>query len=430
MRVPLLTSSLLALTLLSTASAHTLSPRSRNATDDALMQCIYPISGAYGLLPRVLYYCTLILAIFGRNQEWLVIGALASGLAYAGTAAIHAMALATSRKYVFDLDIIGAWAVLSTGALAYITLINWSTTIRHSRAKVVMICWGCLVGIGLIFGRVEQYDTHLTPGETPCYSSEGNLLVSPVQLVDARFNCTYECFKVRKPMRDVYESVAIHRSMLTSPYSKYQSYLIGPVMFAAYAAISWDAREHSPSQMCTRLVMKFLSPKHHVEILKSIYNASSHRWYGGYFTLFNFVHRAPWSARKISLAVFLLPWVLLGLLVDFLCIPLMITNVVLNELLIARTGLPTNESPYSVGQWGPVVSSALVVVAAIINKILEVKERRQNAKDIPREEQHVPLPMKRDEPELEGQTSGVVMKSVKRQETLREIAEVGAVYKP
>ncbi|KAI9871057.1 MAG: hypothetical protein M1823_008556, partial [Watsoniomyces obsoletus] len=85
-----------------------------------LMNCVYAISGTYGLLPRLLYYVTLILAIFGRKQEWLIIGALVSALTYAGTSAVHQMALISGRAHIYDLDILGAWAILSTGSLAFI----------------------------------------------------------------------------------------------------------------------------------------------------------------------------------------------------------------------------------------------------------------------------------------------------------------------
>src|ERR1700754_2001180 len=99
------------------------------------VNCVYAISGSYGLLPRLLYYVTLVFAIFGRRTEWLIIGALVSALTYAGTTAIHIFALVASKSPVFDLDIMAAWAVLSTGALAYIGIIHWSTTLRDSRAK-------------------------------------------------------------------------------------------------------------------------------------------------------------------------------------------------------------------------------------------------------------------------------------------------------
>lgn len=406
-------------------------PEAANTTvhDANFMLCIYPISGAYGLLPRLLYYATLVLAIFGRSQEWLVIGALASALTYAGTAAIHAITLCTSRQIVFDLDISGAWAVLSTGALAYITFINWSTTLRHSRARIVMVCWGALVGIGLIFGRAELYDMKLSPGEPECRSSTGELLSKPFQLIDPNFNCTYQCFSARKPLREQSETIAIPKSVLSGKNSRLSLIMVGPVMFAAYAAISWDAREHSPSQVNTRMVMSYLDPKHHAEITKSIYTAASEKWYGGYFALFSYVHRARWSVRKWILSFLAMPWFALALALDLLCIPLLITNIILNEINLLGSSLPTNEPPFAIGQWGPVVSSLLIVIAAIINRSLEIRDTRKRAPDIPREDSHVVSVAKQDVGELEGQTSGVVVQNIARQETLKDMEQILAASK-
>jgi hypothetical protein len=406
------------------------SPPTNDTTQDTtLMLCIYPVSGTYGVLPRFLYYLTLVLAIFGRSQEWLVMGALASALTYAGTAAIHAMTMCTSRKVVFDLDIQGAWAILSTGALAYITLINWSTTLRNSRARIVILCWGILVGVGLTFGRAERYDTELSQGEAACHSSDGVLLSLPSQLLDPSFNCTYECFSARKPLREQSETVAIPKAALTGKYSRLSFVLVGPVMFAACTAISLDTREHSPSQFLTRIVMSYLNPKHHAEITKSIYNAASESWYGGYFALFSYVHRERWSVRKLALSCLAIPWFMLGLALDLLCIPLLITNVILNEINLLAAKLPTNEPPFAIGQWGPIVSALLVVIAAIINRGLEVRENRKAAPDIPREDQHTVFVTMQDLGELEGQTSGTTLRTMGRQETLKDMEQIVPVPK-
>jgi hypothetical protein len=395
------------------------------ATDPTVhdaMLCVYPLSGTYGLLPRLLYFATLVLAIFGRSQEWLVIGALASALTYAGTAAIHAAALCTSRKDVFDLDIHGTWAVLSTGALAYITLINWSTTLRNSRARIVLVCWGILVGLGLIFGRVQLYDSALSAGEPPCHSSRGELLSLPAQLLDPSFNCTYKCFSVQKPMRQQSDILAVPKTKLTNRFSDLGVILVGPVMYAAYTAISLDSREHTPSQFCTRLVFRYLSPDPHPEMTRSIYKASSESWYGGYFLLLSFVRKSKWSIRKFIISSLAVPWFLLGLVLDILCIPLLMTNVVLNELVILGSRLPTTEPPAAIGQWGQVVGAILVVMASIINKGLEIRERRRQALDIPREDVQMEGPRGEYDPgKLEEQTTGVVPKGLGRQETLKDM---------
>ncbi|ETI28365.1 hypothetical protein G647_00814 [Cladophialophora carrionii CBS 160.54] len=348
------------------------------------INCVYAISGTYGLLPRILYYVTLVFAIFGRRSEWLVIGALVSALTYAGTASIHIMALVTSKVDVFDLDIMAAWAVLSTGALAYIGIIHWSSTLRDSRARVVMICWGVLVGIGLVFGRAELFDTNLTPPEPACYSSTGMLLESRMQLIDPGFNCTYKCFDVTKPMREMSEILAVPQRVLDDSRYKTLTYvLVGPIQFAAYAAMSIDAQGHTPSQACVKIVMSYMiHPGHREQFAKTVYKASMEKWYGGYFALLGYVRRSRWTYKKWLICCFLLPWLLMGLIIDILCLPLMVINIVFNEVTLLEGGYPTNEANIAIGQWGPIVNSMLVLIAALINKGMEVWERRKKAKKL------------------------------------------------
>lgn len=347
------------------------------------INCVYPISGGYGLLPRILYYVTLVVAIFGRSQEWLIIGALVSALTYAGTAAIHVMVLVTSRAGIFDLDIMAAWAILSTGALGYIGIIHWSSTLRNSRAKVVMVCWGALIGISLIFGRSELFDTPMSPPEPACYSSQGKLLETPMELINRDFNCTYQCFSLEKPLRHRYEIQAVPHHLLDNQYTRLAVALVGPIQFAAYAAISFDSREHTPSVTCQRYVMGYMmSPRAREEMTKVVYKASLESWYGGYFVLLGYVLRVRWSYVKFLWASLLIPWLVLCLLIDLLCFPLMITNIVLNEITLLSGNFPVNEAIIAVGQWGPIVGSCLVVIAACINKILEMYEDQGKTKEL------------------------------------------------
>ena len=344
------------------------------------MNCVYSLSGTYGLLPRILYYCTLVFAIFGRSKQWLVIGALVSALTYAGTSAIHAMALVTSKADAFDLDVVGCWAILSTGAIAYIVMVHWSATLRNSRARLVMVMWGCLVGIGLMFSRSTLIDTPLSPSEPACYSSSGVLLRYPLQLVDPQFTCTYKCFSAQKPMRTPSQIIAVPHHVVKNQYSHLALVSVGPIMFAAYSAVSWDSREHSPSQILTRFVMSKLDPKHHAELVKHIYHASQEQWYGGYVALFLWTHRVKWSMTKFYIYTLAIPWWTLTMLIDIFCIPILIVNVVLNELNLLGSGFPLNETNNAIGQWGTVVSSLLVVYAACVNKGMEEWETRKSRK--------------------------------------------------
>ena len=350
----------------------------------AHVNCVYAISGTYGLLPRLLYYVTLIFAIFGRRSEWLIIGALVSALTYAGTAAIHVMALVTSKYGVFDLDIMAAWAVLSTGALAYIGIIHWSTSLRNSRARIVMICWGFLVGMSLVFGRAELFDTALAPPEPACYSSKGMLLESRMQLIDPEFNCTYKCFDMTSPMRHKSEIMAVpHRVLDNARYKTLTYALVGPIQFAAYAAMSLDAQQHTPSGACVKIIMSYMiHPGQRDEFAKTVYKASMEKWYGGYLALLGYVKRSRWTYKKWLICWLLLPWLIMGLIIDILCLPLMVINVVFNEMTLLEGGFPTNESNIAIGQWGPIVNSLLVVIAACINQGLVIWERRKKAKKL------------------------------------------------
>jgi hypothetical protein len=395
------------------------------------MSCVYAISGTYGLLPRILYYATLVFAIFGRTREWLIVGALVSALTYGGTSAIHQMALVTSRDPVYDLDILGAWAILSTGALAFIVMMHWSSTVRNTDAMLILIIWGVLVGVALIFGRAELFNTPLADPEPACYSSAGQLLVYPVELVSPLFNCTYKCFSAHTAMRQQSEVMAVPRKTLENYWTGLSVVLIGPIQFAAYAALSAMSLSRSPSGICTFIVMKYLEPQQHEEILKHIYEASENHIFGGYFALFHFARRSRWSARKAIIYFFTLPWFVMALVIDIFALPLMVINIVLNELSINKPQLPVNEANYAIGQWGPVAASVLVIIASLIRRgqmwygrrVETAKQRKEEAAKINTEPRHTTVETFELADGTEGQQVGVVKRGIGRVLTLKDTLE-------
>lgn len=407
---------LFACTLVAAASNQT---RPSDSKDDTIT-CVYPLSGQYGLLPRLLYYASLIFAILARRREWLVLGALASALSFAGTASIHGIALIRSRREVFDLDIYGVWAVLSTGALAYVSMLHWSSALHNFRARLVMVIWGCLIGLGLIFVRAAMFDA-ATGTEPACRSLDGSLLSSPLELPDARWNCTYKCFDVVKPMRERAETVAVStHPVMDGKYSGLQLILVGPIMFAAYISISPQFHGHTPSQIYMRAVFAvILKPSSRDELTKIVYTAASERWYGGYMLFLQFVPKDKVLWRKLLYLTTAIPWLALEFLMDVLSPVLLILNIILNELNIVGSGLPQNEAAFAIGQWGPCVSALLIVLASLINRAREMWEAREEAKnspDIPRNSQTL------ETFEL-GQVSGIIKQDPEHQETLRN-AEV------
>jgi len=55
--------------------------------------CTFPISGAYGFLNRLLYYCLLLFALLVRHSTWLCPAALGAAMTYSVGACVHTFAL-------------------------------------------------------------------------------------------------------------------------------------------------------------------------------------------------------------------------------------------------------------------------------------------------------------------------------------------------
>lgn len=364
-------------------------PRGHNDT----VVCVFPISGQYGLLPRVLYYVTLVFAIVGRHQTWLVLGALASALSYAGAASIHMIALVGSnKKPIYDLDILPVWAILTTGCLAFAALVNWSSTIRQSNSRVVFILWGALVGAGCLTGRGLLLDAD-SISEPACRSSKnGALLTNEFELLDPQFNCTYNCFGSKVPMRNFSELQAIPSNLLRGKFSAFVYVLMAPVLTAAHKSVSIDFRPHSPSERCRRLVMGYLDNSLNARLSQHVYDSACSTWYGGYFLLLQYSYRAKFRSnfkRRLGVIV-LCPLVLLELFLDMATPPIFVGNIIFNELKLINPQLPTEEGVASVGQWSPVVSAILVVIASIIDRSIEWygDRKRMNKSQESQEEAH------------------------------------------
>ncbi|OJD13126.1 hypothetical protein AJ78_06387 [Emergomyces pasteurianus Ep9510] len=322
-------------------------PDGYNASNTVM--CVFPISGQYGFLPRLLYYASLTFAILGRYQRWLVIGALASALSYAGSTAIHAMALVSSRKPVFDLDILAACAVLSTGCMAFVSLVHWSRAMRQSEARLVLVMWGVLVGIGCLFCRAELFDIR-SDAEPACRSGSGMLLMTPYQTVDPQFsNCTYKCFGTKAPMRDPSKITAIPTTYLSASYANLGTILLVPILAAAYKSIALNMHPHTPSEICTRFVMTQINSSLNVKLSQQV------------------------ITQHAQVAT---P-------------PLFITNIVVNEINLMKTSLPFDEEIASVGQWSPIVAATLVVMASVINKCMRTYGDRKCPKNVPEQLERV-----------------------------------------
>jgi hypothetical protein len=196
------------LTIVPAASASSL--LQYNATlDEGRVECIYPISGQYALLQRVLYYGLLLFSIVSRKTPWLVVGALGAAMTYAASGAVHATILAgISRNSLLDLDCLGIDAIVSVGSLVVTVFFHGSELLRESPARPVFQYWGLLMVVGTVCSVVVMLRDY--PSEERCISlpsdatntTEPVLLTSKVQLDLMQFNCTYAGFNTRQAFRD------------------------------------------------------------------------------------------------------------------------------------------------------------------------------------------------------------------------------------
>jgi hypothetical protein len=101
--------------------------------DGDRIMCAYQLSGNYCILNRALYYALICFSVIGHSHVWLIAGALASALTYSSTAAVHAAVLAVAtRNGIFDIDMLGTWAIVSVACMAVLPIFTLSSTIRES----------------------------------------------------------------------------------------------------------------------------------------------------------------------------------------------------------------------------------------------------------------------------------------------------------
>lgn len=171
--------------------------------------CAYPISDIYAPTPRYLYYCLLFMTFATLRHRWLSHTFLGAAVAYAASAAIHAIiiasrpakvakpaavavpfiaptsnltktvsALVTNTSSVIvqpdavELDIDPIMAVVVTAYLVGLPLQLWSRTMRSSNiARYLLILWNMCMLAGTICALVSWPLTNLAaPQYRFCYA--------------------------------------------------------------------------------------------------------------------------------------------------------------------------------------------------------------------------------------------------------------------
>ena len=151
-------------------------------------QCIFPISGQYGFLPRLLYYVLLIFSLILRKHTWLSTAALGTAMTFAASASVHAFALLVryarlAKDELQDTDLYAIFPILVAGSIMLTPILNFSTTVRKHEAHSVIIFWGVLLFCALVPTFFMVYEGF---GPSLAFSQ-----VATCEL-DVSKNCTFE----------------------------------------------------------------------------------------------------------------------------------------------------------------------------------------------------------------------------------------------
>ncbi|OBT77577.1 hypothetical protein VF21_04549 [Pseudogymnoascus sp. 05NY08] len=328
---------------------------SYNATYDAnSILCVYPLSGQYSLLNRLLYYALTVFAVVGHSHPWLVTGPLAYIMTYSSTAAVHALIMAVvSENGLLDIDVLGTWAIISIGCLAVLPIFTTSRAISESQYSPVFGFWGTLMSIGVICSLVSIHREY--PDELECRSSTNmQLLTSQAQLLDHTFNCSYTCFESSQPLRATSEIAIISKKAIFGYFPILQGSLALTGAFGVISALFGCIPMYRKSTEAElRDTIRRNQPSKRLETSKVARSKRSARKRAR-----DELDRGEYKPSTMTMC-----WTIIAVLSVAIVI-------ILNEVFIlAHDGrFESSEKPYAIGQWGPWVSVFLAAIAACMVK--------------------------------------------------------------
>ncbi|EEH05870.1 predicted protein [Histoplasma capsulatum G186AR] len=345
--------------------------------------CVFPMSGPYNLLQRILFYLLLVFAVLCRRQKWLVLGALASAMSYSGAAAIHGFLLASPAQNAIDLDIYGIFAITSSGAMLAAPLLNCSSTLIYAerRKRWIVILWGLLLVVGAIFTASCIHVNgagFITPKCIPradAASFHGSLFPSPSA------DCLYACGPETRLFRPKNDVVA-WPNYINRPKDITSIFLPATIIYI----FSWIVVE-----ILFRTVWRNKSTN--IQFTTAAFVVGRSRIGNLVHSRQNTINKAPdvsvsinpfsplpspsqsWlpgpplpKRRRSCWAALLKNLQLCVMLAHFAAF---VVNVVMCEYRMVH--LPSNEQPKEVGQWMPWVSVALVVFAQMLNRYMKLR---------------------------------------------------------
>ncbi|OAX79039.1 hypothetical protein ACJ72_06646 [Emergomyces africanus] len=353
--------------------------------------CVYPVSGPYNLLQRLLFYVLLVFAVLCRRQKWLVFGALASAMSFSGAAALHGLFLASPARKEIDLDIYGIFTVTSSGAMLTAPLLNWSSTLiwAEKRKRWIVIIWGVILLLGAIFSAsaIHVNGAGFVPPQcippSEAASFDGSLFKNPTA------DCLYACAPQARLFRAKYDVMA-WPNYLNRPRDITSIFLPATIIYV----LAWIFIEILFRTVCLKnnKIIQFMSAPpaaqavslHPIRTLVQVRDRQKKNVHptiqpisAPLATSSSCLPGQPgqpdkprprWAVVVTHFHIFLM----------FAHFAAFAVNVVMCEYRMMR--LPSNEQPYEIGQWISWISVALVVVAQLLNRYLKLRWRTDEKK--------------------------------------------------
>jgi len=137
--------------------------------------CMWPVSGQYDLLSRILFYVMMLISVLFRHYRLVSLAAMGTAMTYAAVSAVHTLVILANNyptapwpgnvappATYFDPDLYAIFPVLAVAGIMLNPILMWSTTVRKFK-PVVVVYWGLLVFVALAVLEWEAYFNESLP---------------------------------------------------------------------------------------------------------------------------------------------------------------------------------------------------------------------------------------------------------------------------
>lgn len=388
------------------------------------VQCRYPISGSYGPAPRYIFYALIILSILSRKTGWITIAAVGSIMAYSATAAVHAVVLliihfthlifdktnddfsgdvlvegrtssgepssdsgqeqtiwVTVSPLVWDNDGDAVLVVIVTASLVFLPMTIWSSTLRNRRASFLIMLWTLVLMVGFFAALINFYfspfaskpsmqlrfcpmdssDTLPLPpaihgphqhgggwGQEDEYRWNRTIASSFVHgnsSVQPSNTCIYPCLNSSSPLRDLSETYVAPQHFKDYIDNKRFHYFIRFLYLITLNSFAAGLTFTSPFAVEIQTCMRNFDFKNLARTVPR-------------FQIFS-----PWFGRVVRSVTMM--WIVVISVYTMVLSPITTSVfVIYMERYIWATNAGAESFPHF-GQWGTLVTAALVLIAAL-----------------------------------------------------------------